>query len=188
MKLHSFLLLSSVACVAQALRIPFSSRPRSLASRSAKLSVSRPGAALANIKVLASTTDDDDDIDITFVPYLTQCYLHLISFLLYRTVKDLLYMANVCSLFFPHFVFLFLLILIIKDHCWWSRYASIAPLHQLAPNSVLLLSSEYTVQLDTGSSDLWVKGDSSPLPNTNQTVRAAFSQFVYIQYSSHLHR
>ncbi|KIK68172.1 hypothetical protein GYMLUDRAFT_37012 [Collybiopsis luxurians FD-317 M1] len=28
---------------------------------------------------------------------------------------------------------------------------------------------EYPVQLDTGSSDLWIKGSSSPLPNSNQT-------------------
>lgn len=29
---------------------------------------------------------------------------------------------------------------------------------------------DYQVQLDTGSSDLWVKGPSSPLPNSQQTV------------------
>ncbi|TDL29885.1 hypothetical protein BD410DRAFT_45431 [Rickenella mellea] len=28
---------------------------------------------------------------------------------------------------------------------------------------------DYPVQLDTGSSDLWIKGPSTPLPNTNQT-------------------
>ncbi|KAH9077103.1 acid protease [Lactarius deliciosus] len=28
---------------------------------------------------------------------------------------------------------------------------------------------DYSVQIDTGSSDLWIKGSTSPLPNTNQT-------------------
>ncbi|KAL5487670.1 hypothetical protein ACEPAI_5778 [Sanghuangporus weigelae] len=30
--------------------------------------------------------------------------------------------------------------------------------------------TEYIVQLDTGSSDLWIKGDSSPLPNVSSTT------------------
>ncbi|KII95204.1 hypothetical protein PLICRDRAFT_48168 [Plicaturopsis crispa FD-325 SS-3] len=34
---------------------------------------------------------------------------------------------------------------------------------------VNLGGTNYTLQLDTGSSDLWVKGSSTPLPNTNPT-------------------
>ena len=36
--------------------------------------------------------------------------------------------------------------------------------------SDLILALDYRVQLDTGSSDLWIKGASSPLPNSSQTV------------------
>ncbi|KAM5532274.1 hypothetical protein V8D89_014032 [Ganoderma adspersum] len=36
--------------------------------------------------------------------------------------------------------------------------------------NVTVGGTEYPLQLDTGSSDLWVKGASSPLPNTNQTA------------------
>ncbi|EIN10744.1 acid protease [Punctularia strigosozonata HHB-11173 SS5] len=32
-----------------------------------------------------------------------------------------------------------------------------------------VVPADYTVQLDTGSSDLWIKGSSSPLPNTTET-------------------
>ncbi|TFY78513.1 hypothetical protein EWM64_g5503 [Hericium alpestre] len=35
--------------------------------------------------------------------------------------------------------------------------------------NVTLGGNDYVVQLDTGSSDLWVKGPSSPLPNSSQT-------------------
>ncbi|EIW61303.1 acid protease [Trametes versicolor FP-101664 SS1] len=35
--------------------------------------------------------------------------------------------------------------------------------------NVTVGGTEYPLQLDTGSSDLWVKGASSPLPNTDQT-------------------
>ncbi|KAH9846972.1 acid protease [Lenzites betulinus] len=35
--------------------------------------------------------------------------------------------------------------------------------------NVTVGGTEYPLQLDTGSSDLWVKGKSSPLPNTSQT-------------------
>ncbi|KAI0322444.1 acid protease [Amylostereum chailletii] len=35
--------------------------------------------------------------------------------------------------------------------------------------NITLAGQEYLVQLDTGSSDLWIKGASSSLPNTNQT-------------------
>lgn len=35
--------------------------------------------------------------------------------------------------------------------------------------NVTVGNTEYPVQLDTGSSDLWIKGDSSPLPFANQT-------------------
>lgn len=31
-------------------------------------------------------------------------------------------------------------------------------------------SLAYIVQLDTGSSDLWIKGTTTPLPNVNETV------------------
>ena len=55
-----------------------------------------------------------------------------------------------------------------------SMFASRAHAHARAP-------SEYPLQLDTGSSDLWVKGDTSPLPNTNQTVSVSKApQFVVI--------
>lgn len=36
--------------------------------------------------------------------------------------------------------------------------------------NVTVGGTEYPLQLDTGSSDLWVKGESSPLPHTNQTT------------------
>ncbi|KAI0719487.1 aspartic peptidase domain-containing protein [Cerioporus squamosus] len=36
--------------------------------------------------------------------------------------------------------------------------------------NVTVGGSEYPLQLDTGSSDLWVKGDTSPLPNANSTA------------------
>ncbi|TBU33278.1 acid protease [Dichomitus squalens] len=36
--------------------------------------------------------------------------------------------------------------------------------------NVTVGGTEYPLQLDTGSSDLWVKGASSPLPNANQTA------------------
>ncbi|KAI0352889.1 acid protease [Trametes cingulata] len=36
--------------------------------------------------------------------------------------------------------------------------------------NVTVGGTEYPLQLDTGSSDLWVKGASSPLPHTNQTA------------------
>ncbi|KAI0774340.1 acid protease [Fomes fomentarius] len=36
--------------------------------------------------------------------------------------------------------------------------------------NVTVGGTEYPLQLDTGSSDLWVKGKSSPLPHTNQTA------------------
>lgn len=42
---------------------------------------------------------------------------------------------------------------------------------QLDSELFLKLCSVYPVQLDTGSSDLWIKGSSSPLPDTKQTVR-----------------
>ncbi|KAJ7591057.1 aspartic peptidase domain-containing protein, partial [Mycena floridula] len=35
----------------------------------------------------------------------------------------------------------------------------------------------YPVQLDTGSSDLWIKGAVSPLPNTIQTARSRFTSY-----------
>ncbi|KAL0949984.1 hypothetical protein HGRIS_009998 [Hohenbuehelia grisea] len=35
--------------------------------------------------------------------------------------------------------------------------------------NVTVGGNQYTVQLDTGSSDLWIKGPSSPLPNARQT-------------------
>ncbi|KAG6854788.1 hypothetical protein C0991_001215 [Blastosporella zonata] len=34
---------------------------------------------------------------------------------------------------------------------------------------IIVGGNEYTVQLDTGSSDLWIKGSTTPLPNTTQT-------------------
>ncbi|KAF8272058.1 aspartic peptidase domain-containing protein [Lactarius quietus] len=38
--------------------------------------------------------------------------------------------------------------------------------------NITLGSVNYSVQLDTGSSDLWIKGSTSPLPNSNQTSTA----------------
>ncbi|KAA1466500.1 acid protease [Dentipellis sp. KUC8613] len=35
--------------------------------------------------------------------------------------------------------------------------------------NITLGGNDYRVQLDTGSSDLWIKGQTSPLPNSNQT-------------------
>ncbi|KAH9179621.1 acid protease [Lactarius sanguifluus] len=35
--------------------------------------------------------------------------------------------------------------------------------------NITLGGVNYSVQIDTGSSDLWIKGSTSPLPNTNQT-------------------
>ncbi|KAF9009070.1 aspartic peptidase domain-containing protein [Cyathus striatus] len=35
--------------------------------------------------------------------------------------------------------------------------------------NITIAGVEYPVQLDTGSSDLWIKGDQHPTPNTNQT-------------------
>ncbi|THH19776.1 hypothetical protein EW146_g1452 [Bondarzewia mesenterica] len=35
--------------------------------------------------------------------------------------------------------------------------------------NITLGGNDYRVQLDTGSSDLWIKGSTSPLPNANQT-------------------
>lgn len=37
---------------------------------------------------------------------------------------------------------------------------------------------EYPVQLDTGSSDLFIKGESYPIPNTTETVSIVY--FLYI--------
>jgi hypothetical protein len=37
-------------------------------------------------------------------------------------------------------------------------------------SNITIGGTPYVVQLDTGSSDLWVKGDPSPLPNTNETL------------------
>lgn len=58
---------------------------------------------------------------------------------------------------------------LLSDHSWRRRYV-------LQPDSesseaVLKLLAEYPVQMDTGSSDLWIKGSSSPLPDSKQTVR-----------------
>lgn len=36
--------------------------------------------------------------------------------------------------------------------------------------NVTLANTSYTVQLDTGSSDLWIKGATSPIPNTDQST------------------
>lgn len=47
---------------------------------------------------------------------------------------------------------------------------SLSTVHDLIYlTNVSIGGSAYPVQLDTGSSDLWVKGPQSPLPNTNQT-------------------
>lgn len=35
--------------------------------------------------------------------------------------------------------------------------------------------AEYSVQLDTGSSDLFIKGDTYPIPNTTVTVSSVVS-------------
>ena len=44
----------------------------------------------------------------------------------------------------------------------------------------LILVSDYRVQLDTGSSDLWIKGSSSPLPNSSQTVGCHLFHVTFI--------
>ena len=41
-------------------------------------------------------------------------------------------------------------------------------------HNVITYRADYPVQLDTGSSDLWVKGDTHPLPGSQQTVSHFF--------------
>ncbi|KAI0776052.1 acid protease [Trametes elegans] len=56
--------------------------------------------------------------------------------------------------------------------------------------NVTIGGTEYPLQLDTGSSDLWVKGASSPLPNSDQTsltlniTYGIGSTFGHISYTS----
>ena len=40
---------------------------------------------------------------------------------------------------------------------------------------MLIYCADYVVQLDTGSSDLWIKGDTYPLPNSDISVRVVTS-------------
>jgi len=45
----------------------------------------------------------------------------------------------------------------------------------------LFVIADYPVQLDTGSSDLWIQSPvnpNNPLPNSNQTVRLSISQLL----------
>jgi hypothetical protein len=45
----------------------------------------------------------------------------------------------------------------------------------------LFVLADYPVQLDTGSSDLWIQSPvnpNNPLPNSNQTVRLSLSQLL----------
>lgn len=53
-----------------------------------------------------------------------------------------------------------------SDYCWRSRSVYLGSVYILS----IYLSSEYSVQLDTGSSDLWIKGDVHPLPGTTTMV------------------
>lgn len=117
MKVHALSLgLALNTAVTSALKIPFLQAKRSLLqhrSGGTSVSVSRPGAVLANNDVLTAAsgggTNNANVLDM-------------------NDVHDLVYIAN-----------------------------------------ITVGGNSYPVQLDTGSSDLWVKGPSTPLPNSNQT-------------------
>ncbi|KAJ3525367.1 hypothetical protein NM688_g8411 [Phlebia brevispora] len=83
-----------------------------------------------------------------------------------NTVHDLIYLANsraiilrprISSVLYPR-----------RSFSW--LVASGTRLTVISyPLQITLGGADYPVQLDTGSSDLWVKGPTSPLPNSNQT-------------------
>lgn len=65
---------------------------------------------------------------------------------------------------------LFSLVLVLK-YCLDYRWRSWWVLPLLALNFYPQPKPEYAVQLDTGSSDLFIKGEKSPIPGSTATVR-----------------
>lgn len=97
------------------------------------------------------------------------CSFSLVLNRLQSSVHDLIYIANVCCPL-PVPLTCFLSYDPRKDHCrrCWSVLHA---LYALLLHSHPCIAAEYPVQLDTGSSDLWIKGTSYPIPGSTETVR-----------------